>query len=233
MIRNSRQASASRKTREELLHAAAQAPAGRRSHYFEVIEEITHDLDEYEAINEGRLNLFKIASFDDLGPALVKARLARGWTHRQLAAALEVSEQMVQRDEARLYEHAGLARIAEVADVLGYDLAGCLHPVHLPPQMWQPQPTSNMASFNVNAPAASSFLTAPIPAAALSGTSTFIFGIQSVGFGEVLSQPMLFATGETSKMLPTSALDPADNGLGARALDSTATVRLEMIGDDS
>ena len=214
------------------MHAAAQAPPGRRSHYLEVIEEITHDIDEYEAINDGRLNLFDIASFDDLGPALVKARLARGWTHRQLAEALEVSEQMVQRDEARLYEHAGLARVAEVADVLGYDLAGRLHPVHLPPQRWQPQPTPNMASFNVSAPTASPFLTTPVPSPALSGTSTFVFGIQSVGFGEVLSQPMLLATGETRKMLPTSALNPADRVPGVQALDSTATVRFEMTGDD-
>jgi transcriptional regulator with XRE-family HTH domain len=233
MIRNSRQASASKKTREELLRAAEQAPPGRRSHYLEVIEEMTHDLDEYEAIHDGRLNLFEVASFDDLGEALVKARLARGWTHRQLAEALQVSEQMVQRDETRLYEHAGLTRIAEVADVLGYDLTGCLHPVYLPPQMWRPQPMPNTLSFNVGPLATSSVLTSPILSPSLSGTSTFVFGIQPVGFGDVLSQPMHFLSGEARKMLLAPNLNLANRRVGASTLDSTATVQLELTGDNS
>jgi transcriptional regulator with XRE-family HTH domain len=59
---------------------------------------------------------------------LVKARIARGWTQKQLAAALGVSEQMVQKDEAGNYKRAGVARLAEVGDVLGYRLTGRLLP---------------------------------------------------------------------------------------------------------
>ncbi len=138
MIQNSRQASVSRRTREELLRAAKEADPERRSSYLELAEQIARELAEYEAIESGQINLFDVASIDELGESLVKARLARGWNHRKLAEALGVSEQMVQKGEARLYENSGLARIAEIADVLGYALSGSFRPVHLPVHLWRP-----------------------------------------------------------------------------------------------
>ena len=217
----------SRKTREELLHAAEQSPLERRSSYLELAEEIRHDLEEYEAIQAGRLNRFEIEGLDSLGPALVKARLARGWTHRQLAGALQVSEQMVQRDEARLYEHAGLARMAEVADVLGYDLAGSLRPVHLPIQMWQPPPVS-AATMNVNVGILLTGTTwfTPTPAKPRSLTTGIQVGIQSPGVLDL-------ATSVISGNVVAGLLYPRfmDVGYGFDAFDSAATVPLELTGD--
>lgn len=127
MIRNSRQAAASRRTLKTLQAAADAAGEDKRTSYDELAAEVTEELREYDAIRSGSYaGAFAVDGIDGIGDALVKARLARGWTQRQLAEKLGVTEQMVQRDEARSYEHAGLARIAEVADVLGFELAGSL-----------------------------------------------------------------------------------------------------------
>lgn len=101
-----------------------------------MVTELAQELTEFEAIQNGQINEFEIDGFDDLGDALIKARLARGWSHRQLAEVLGVSEQMIQKDESRSYERAGLARMAEIADGLGYHLMGCLSPIYLPTSQW-------------------------------------------------------------------------------------------------
>ena len=54
-------------------------------------------------------------SLADLAALLVKARIARRWTQRQLADALGIAEQQVQRYEATGYRSASLARISDVA----------------------------------------------------------------------------------------------------------------------
>ena len=224
MIKNSRQASVSKKTREELLHAAEQAPLGRKSSYLGLAEEIGRDLDEYEAIQDGRINLFDVADIDELGASLVKARLARGWTHRKLAEALQVSEQMVQKDEARLYEHAGLARMAEVADVLGYGLTGALRPIHLPERLWKAAPVS--ATMNVAFVTSSSW-TSPMSIQAgyvISG----LFNVQPIAYGTILGS----ATYLTGKLAAGNLYSQAfvNVGRSTNALDSGANVPLELSG---
>ena len=128
VIRNSRQASVSRRKYQDLTLAAISAEPGQRASLLSVAEDIAAELREYDAIRSGDIDAFPLTSLDELGDALVKARLARGWTQRDLAEKLGVTEQMVQRDEARSYEHAGLARLAEIADILGYELTGSLRP---------------------------------------------------------------------------------------------------------
>ena len=149
MIRNSRQAATARRKRNELLHAAERSHPGQESGYLELVSELGQELSEYEAIRNGQINEFNIDGIDSLGDALVKARLARGWSHRQLATVLGVSEQMIQKDESRGYERAGLARIAEIADGLGYQLMGYLSPTHLPPSQWRRASTQISTSTSV------------------------------------------------------------------------------------
>jgi hypothetical protein len=219
----------SRKTREELLHAAEEAPPERRSSYLELAEEIGRDLEEYEAIRAGRLNRFEVEGVDSLGKTLVKARLARGWTHRQLAEALQVSEQMVQRDEARLYEHAGLTRMAEVADVLGYDLAGSLKPIYLPVEMWQPPLISATMSVSVRIMVTGSTWAIPTLAKPQSLTSGALLGVQSTGYGGVFDPVALLMGGTVASV--ASSLGFTNVGIGTGTFDSAATLPLELTGD--
>lgn len=96
--------------------------------YSDLIEDAFASVTEYEDIQEGRITSFEIKSLDDVGEALIKARIARGWTQSDCAKQIGVSEQQVQKDEARDFEHAGLARCAELLDVLGYELVGRVQP---------------------------------------------------------------------------------------------------------
>jgi transcriptional regulator with XRE-family HTH domain len=49
---------------------------------------------------------------------LIKARIARRWSQRQLADVLGIAEQQVQRYESTDYPSASLARICDIAAAL-------------------------------------------------------------------------------------------------------------------
>jgi transcriptional regulator with XRE-family HTH domain len=58
---------------------------------------------------------------------LIKARIARGWSQTQLASALGIAVQQVQRYEASGYASASLTRLADVAKALGIDVSETAH----------------------------------------------------------------------------------------------------------
>jgi transcriptional regulator with XRE-family HTH domain len=197
----------------------------------ELAAEIGRDIEEYEALLTGMVNLFEVDSIDDLGECLIKARLARGWTQRQLAEALQVSEQMVQRDEARSYEHAGLARIAEVADVLGYSLAGTLQPSHLPEQMWRPATvavTSVTVAVNIEFKEAATWVN-PANRLPINLTTGPISNIQPMAYRDALEPPLFNWTGG---MMPTGLISSSVIGAGpnTEAFDSAANVPIQLAG---
>jgi ribosome-binding protein aMBF1 (putative translation factor) len=137
MIRNNRQLSIAKEKQEALLGAASTAEPSDAAIYRDLANEVQQEIDDYIGIRDGYVNLFAIESIDDLAAAVTKARIARRWTQKQLADSLGVREQMVQKDESRGYEKAGVARLAEVVDILGYQLVGELRPIHLPPDQWK------------------------------------------------------------------------------------------------
>jgi len=82
-------------------------------------EDLRGEIAEYERLRSGSVSTFEAASLADLPTLLVKARIARGWSHRRLGEALGVAEQQVQRYESSGYRSASLARICDVATALG------------------------------------------------------------------------------------------------------------------
>ena len=82
-------------------------------------DDLREQLAAYEALRSGAVRSFEAPSLLDLAEAIVKARIARGWTQRRLADELGVAEQQVQRYEATGYASASLARLADVAAALG------------------------------------------------------------------------------------------------------------------
>ncbi|GAA1955998.1 hypothetical protein GCM10009798_14150 [Nocardioides panacihumi] len=127
MIKNERQLRVATAKRASL-ELARDATGGKTEWqaYTDLIDDLSADITEYEELKEGRLRNFALRDLDALGDALIKARIARGWTHRQLAEQSGVSEQQVQKDEARGYENAGLARLAEILDLLDFEFTGTL-----------------------------------------------------------------------------------------------------------
>lgn len=90
-------------------------------------DDLRNELAEYERLRSGRLSEFEASSLSELAGLLVKARIARGWSQRQLADALGVAEQQVQRYESSDYRSASLARMCDIASALGVTITEKAH----------------------------------------------------------------------------------------------------------
>lgn len=99
------------------LHAAA-----HRSQ----IESLNAEISEYEALVQGRVAVMAIDSLSALPIALIRARIARGKTQKDLAGALGIKEQQVQRWESEEYEGVSLGTLNTVADALDVQIASDL-----------------------------------------------------------------------------------------------------------
>jgi len=128
--------------------------------YTDLIDELQTQIERYDAIRSGICRTFAVESMDDLGPALVSARLARGITQRELADELGIREQNIQRDEDREYEAAGIAKLAEVLDALGYEFFGTVRP-----RVTQPSspPTAGVGSSSTSNVLTANILRPPAP----------------------------------------------------------------------
>jgi HTH-type transcriptional regulator / antitoxin HigA len=86
-------------------------------------DDLRAELDEFDQLRSGTTSTFTAGSLAELSTVLVKARIARGWTQRQLAEALGMAEQQIQRYEASDYRSTSLARLCDIADALGVTVA--------------------------------------------------------------------------------------------------------------
>jgi HTH-type transcriptional regulator/antitoxin HigA len=86
-------------------------------------EVISDQLKEYEALKTGLIENLKADSLSDLPLLLVKARIAKGFSQRELAERLGLKEQQIQRYEAEKYASANLSRLIEVSDSLGLKIS--------------------------------------------------------------------------------------------------------------
>lgn len=83
------------------------------------IDELEEDLDLFDRLRSGAVTEFAAASLSDLPDNLIRARIARGMSQKDLAEVLGLKEQQVQRYEAERYRSASLDRLIEVSDALG------------------------------------------------------------------------------------------------------------------
>ena len=98
------------------LHARAQKALreAARSQLDDLLAEVA----DYEQLRDGKLTSITAESIADLAPALIKARIMRNWTQKELADKLAVAEQQVQRYEATHYKGVSVERLQAVADAL-------------------------------------------------------------------------------------------------------------------
>jgi len=80
--------------------------------------ELYNELREYEALKSGAITVLKTNKLSELPTILIRARIARGLSQRELAERLGMQEQQIQRYEAEGYASASLRRLTEVADAL-------------------------------------------------------------------------------------------------------------------
>ena len=95
------------------------------------LADLEAELREYEAIREGEFPVDALREAVNLPELLIKARIARGLTQRELADRLGLKEQQIQRYEATDYVTAKWSRIREVAGVLSMELGGSAQAVEV------------------------------------------------------------------------------------------------------
>jgi DNA-binding XRE family transcriptional regulator len=87
------------------------------------LEVLRADLTEYETLRASGQVAFDLEQILELPAAPVRTRIAAGWTQKDLADALGLKVQQVQRYEATEYAAASLERVMRVARVLAGERA--------------------------------------------------------------------------------------------------------------
>jgi HTH-type transcriptional regulator/antitoxin HigA len=87
------------------------------------IGEIAEDIREYEALRSGSVSILKAEGLEELPRILIKARIARGLSQRDLAEKLGLKEQQIQRYESEEYATANLRRLGEIAAALNLNVS--------------------------------------------------------------------------------------------------------------
>ncbi|HUV62350.1 MAG TPA: XRE family transcriptional regulator [Sedimentisphaerales bacterium] len=86
-------------------------------------EVLSLQLHEYETLKSGTIERLKASTLEELPTILIRARIAKGLSQRQLAEAMGLREQQIQRYEAEKYASANLQRLAEVANTLSLNIS--------------------------------------------------------------------------------------------------------------
>ena len=83
------------------------------------LSDLENELREYESLKAGDFPTDELSVVAELPTVLIKARIARGLSQKDLAERLGLQEQQIQRYEATDYASASLTRIKEVVGALG------------------------------------------------------------------------------------------------------------------
>ncbi|MBI3714823.1 MAG: helix-turn-helix transcriptional regulator [Betaproteobacteria bacterium] len=82
------------------------------------LDDLEAELAEYDDLHTGRVATLEAESILGIGEALIKARIVRKLTQKELAERMGVAEQQVQRFEATQYRGVATERLQKVADAL-------------------------------------------------------------------------------------------------------------------
>jgi len=85
--------------------------------YLEKLALVEAQLEEYDRLRGGHAPVEM--SLSELRPGLVRLRIARGMTQRELARALGVADSTVSRDERSLYEGLTIKKALRILEALG------------------------------------------------------------------------------------------------------------------
>ena len=85
------------------------------------ISELKNQIKEYEKIQNTKTINY---SLENLHSVLIKARVAKGWTHKQLAKKLNIDAQQIQRYEKSNYSSISLERAIDIFKAMDINLKG-------------------------------------------------------------------------------------------------------------
>lgn len=87
------------------------------SFYTQLIEEV----EAYERMRRGQFEV--LDNLSSIGRWLIGLRIYRGWTQKQLAEALKVSEAQVSKDERNEYYNVSTQKAQRILEVLGAEIS--------------------------------------------------------------------------------------------------------------
>lgn len=131
MIKNKKQYTAMRKQLDELITEIRDAKsvlqcgnnAGLRLQLGTLergLVKLQKELEEYEKLTSKSLSWLEFDSFkDDMNKAIMSFRIASGMSQKELAKAMFIQEQQIQRYEQSDYLSAGFERILQLLEALG------------------------------------------------------------------------------------------------------------------
>ena len=82
------------------------------------LEDLKREMREYESLKTSEFPIDELEVVSGLPSMLIKARIARGMSQRDLAERIGLKEQQIQRYEATDYASASLSRIREIVSGL-------------------------------------------------------------------------------------------------------------------
>ena len=85
------------------------------------LADLKSELREYESLKARKFEMDELQVVSDLPTMLIRARIARGLSQKDLAERIGLKEQQIQRYEATDYASASLSRIREVVSGLSID----------------------------------------------------------------------------------------------------------------
>ncbi|WP_179414324.1 helix-turn-helix domain-containing protein [Mucilaginibacter sp. E4BP6] len=88
-----------------------------------LIEDLKEELNDYEQLISQGFHCFKNKSLDNLSEIIISSRIAQNISQKQLANAIGIKEQQIQRYELNDYESASLPRLQEICDALNLNLS--------------------------------------------------------------------------------------------------------------
>ena len=86
-------------------------------------ENLSMQIHKYETLKSGTVEILKASNLEELPSILIRARIAKGFSQRQLADAIGLKEQQIQRYEAEEYASANLRRLADVSNALNLNIS--------------------------------------------------------------------------------------------------------------
>lgn len=86
------------------------------------LADLESELREYESLKAGKFQWDSLSIVADLPSILIKARIARGLSQKDLAERVGLKEQQIQRYEATDYATANLGRIMEVVNAFDVEI---------------------------------------------------------------------------------------------------------------
>jgi HTH-type transcriptional regulator / antitoxin HipB len=91
-----------------------------------LIDILKQEMVDYDHLKNGMISEFPIGSIQELPIVIIKARIARGMTQKDLAEKIGIQEEQIKRHEAHKYYEVGFNVLQEIMSILDITFSSAL-----------------------------------------------------------------------------------------------------------